>query len=86
MKHSFLSLGLLVTSLTSFVLATYKNSEGVDCEKTVIFPITLTWERGSPDGFERDMIFINGHYPGPTLNIEEGDNVEVCCQHQVVLR
>ncbi|KAH7370139.1 laccase TilA [Rhexocercosporidium sp. MPI-PUGE-AT-0058] len=76
MKHSFLSLGLLVTCLASSVLATYKNSEGVDCERTVVFPITLTWERGSPDGFERDMIFMNGHYPGPTLDIEEGDNVE----------
>lgn len=77
--HNFLSLGLLVASLASSVLATYKNSDGVDCEKIVVFPITLTWEKGSPDGFERDMIFTNGQYPGPTLNIEEGDNVEVSC-------
>ena len=77
MRGSFVSLGLSVISLASSVLATYKNSEGVDCEKTVVFPVTLTWEKGSPDGFERDMIFMNGQYPGPTLNIEEGDNVEV---------
>ncbi|KAG4414496.1 hypothetical protein IFR04_012373 [Cadophora malorum] len=34
-------------------------------------------KKGAPDGFERDMIFTNGQYPGPTLNIQEGDNVEV---------
>jgi len=52
-------------------------SQGCQMVKTVVFPVTLTWQKGAPDGFERDMIFTNGQYPGPTLNIQEGDNVEV---------
>jgi hypothetical protein len=37
----------------------------------------LTWAKGSPDGFEREMIFMDGQSPGPTLNLDEGDDVEV---------
>jgi FtsP/CotA-like multicopper oxidase with cupredoxin domain len=42
----------------------------------------LTWAKGAPDGYERDMIFINGQYPGPLLEIQQGDwvEVEVCNQ------
>jgi hypothetical protein len=71
MRNFFLSLGLLATSLTPFALG----NKGKDCD--VVFPIKLTWEKGAPDGFERDMIFMNGQFPGPALIIEEGDNVEV---------
>jgi hypothetical protein len=66
MCKTFFSLGLLAVSLASSALA-----------GTVFFPVTLTWERGAPDGFEREMIFVNGQMPGPTLNLEQGDDVEV---------
>ncbi len=65
MRISVVSLSLLATNLASLALG------------DVVFPITLTWEKGAPDGFERDMVFINGQFPGPTLQINEGDNVEV---------
>jgi FtsP/CotA-like multicopper oxidase with cupredoxin domain len=68
MRVSFLSLSLLASSLASLALG----------QATVLFPITLTWGKGAPDGFERDMIFMNGQFPGPTLEMNEGDNVEVC--------
>jgi hypothetical protein len=71
MRVSFVSLGLLAASLASLTLA------DVDCQEIVRFPITLTWEKGSPDGFERDMIFMNGQFPGPTLEMNEGATVEV---------
>jgi hypothetical protein len=71
MRVSFVSIGLLAASLASLTLA------DDDCQEIVRFPITLTWEKGSPDGFERDMIFMNGQFPGPPLEINEGATVEV---------
>lgn len=64
MGYSLLPLGFLAASLIDFALA------------TVLFPVTLTWAKGAPDGFERDMIFVNGQMPGPTLNLDQGDDVE----------
>ncbi len=67
MRIFLLCFSFLATNLASLALG----------ERTVRFSITLTWEKGAPDGFERYMIFINGKFPGPTLEIDEGDNVEV---------
>ncbi len=92
MRSTFFSLSLFALNLISFALGSHginarRSYDGAipddsppkseDCQKTVVFPITLTWQKGAPDGFEREMIFMNGQYPGPTLNIQEGDNVEV---------
>jgi FtsP/CotA-like multicopper oxidase with cupredoxin domain len=44
---------------------------------TVHFKLELTWGKGSPDGFERDMIYINGQHPGPLLDICQNDWVEI---------
>ncbi|KAI1320996.1 multicopper oxidase [Xylariaceae sp. FL0255] len=41
------------------------------------FDYTLSWEEGKPNGVSRDMIFINGQFPGPMLEINEGDDVLV---------
>lgn len=41
------------------------------------FTLELTWAKGSPDGYERNMIFVNGQYPGPLLEIEQDDWVEI---------
>ena len=46
--------------------------------KNVYFEISLTWEQGAPDGQVREMIFINGQFPGPQLTLDYGDVVEVC--------
>jgi FtsP/CotA-like multicopper oxidase with cupredoxin domain len=44
---------------------------------TVHFKLELTWGKGAPDGYERDMIFINGQHPGPLLDIYHNDWVEI---------
>ncbi|KAF2727478.1 hypothetical protein EJ04DRAFT_451268 [Polyplosphaeria fusca] len=62
--HSFLALWLCIAT---YAIAT----------KTSRFTLELTWGTGSPDGFEREMIFINGQFPGPTLEITQGDWVEI---------
>jgi FtsP/CotA-like multicopper oxidase with cupredoxin domain len=41
------------------------------------FRLELTWGKGAPDGHERDMIFTNGQYPGPLLDIQQDDWVEI---------
>ncbi|KAK7413172.1 hypothetical protein QQX98_007951 [Neonectria punicea] len=41
------------------------------------FDLTLTWEAYAPDGFKRDVILVNGQFPGPLLELTEGDDVLV---------
>lgn len=41
------------------------------------FELELTWGNASPDGTERKVIFTNNQFPGPQLNIAEGDEVEI---------
>ncbi|KAH6980676.1 multicopper oxidase [Ilyonectria sp. MPI-CAGE-AT-0026] len=48
-----------------------------------VYDLTLTWEKHAPDGFERDMILINGQFPGPLLEMDEGDYVEVKVHNQM---
>ena len=50
-----------------------------DCQK---FELTLTWEKHAPDGFERDMMLVNGQFPGPLMEIDQGDDVEVIVLNQ----
>lgn len=41
------------------------------------FDWEITWSSGAPDGNTRNLFKINGNFPGPTLEVTEGDNVEV---------
>ena len=43
----------------------------------VFFEINLTWETRAPDGQPRNVILTNGQFPGPQLNLDYGDDVEV---------
>lgn len=43
----------------------------------VEYTLDLTWEPGSPNGNTREMIYINGQFPGPPLIVDEGDDVTV---------
>lgn len=42
-------------------------------EKTLRF----TWDKGAPNGQSREMIYTNGQFPGPSLLLDEDDDVEV---------
>ncbi|GFF43525.1 laccase-1 [Aspergillus udagawae] len=39
----------------------------------VHYSLDLTWETGSPNGVSREMIFVNGQFPGPSIILDEGD-------------
>ena len=60
----------LILCLLVFAATTYS--------KHVKHNLTLTWEVGSPNGQPREMIRVNGQFPGPELVWDEGDDVEVC--------
>lgn len=45
--------------------------------KMVREELTLEWERGAPNGQPRDVITMNGQFPGPTFVWDEDDDVEV---------
>lgn len=45
---------------------------------SVHYHLDLSWGKGSPDGVERDMVFVNQQFPGPLLVADEGDEVTVC--------
>jgi FtsP/CotA-like multicopper oxidase with cupredoxin domain len=49
----------------------------VVCAAASHYKFELTWGTGAPDGHDRKMIFINGEYPGPLLEAQQGDWVEV---------
>ncbi|ORY60947.1 multicopper oxidase [Pseudomassariella vexata] len=47
------------------------------------FELTLTWEKHAPDGFEKKMILTNGQFPGPPLEMNYGDDVEVTVHNKM---
>ena len=49
----------------------------------VYFEVNLTWEIQAPDGQNRYVILSNGQFPGPQLNMNYGDDVEVIHSIQV---
>lgn len=38
---------------------------------------TVANGRLAPNGLERDMVLVNGQFPGPTLSFTKGDNIQV---------
>ncbi|KAH8702106.1 conidial pigment biosynthesis oxidase Arb2 [Talaromyces proteolyticus] len=49
----------------------------------VNFELDLTWEVGAPNGQEREMIFVNGQFPGPPIIVDEGDDVTVTVNNRL---
>ncbi|KAI1636111.1 multicopper oxidase [Biscogniauxia mediterranea] len=66
---------LLIRVATSSALPPFTNN-------TRHFDLTLTWEKGAPDGYERDMFKINGQFPGPLLEMNEGDDVVILVRNE----
>ncbi|KAG9121221.1 laccase, multicopper oxidase, benzenediol:oxygen oxidorectuctase, partial [Ceratobasidium sp. 392] len=48
-----------------------------DKPTTRTYNFVVEMKRGAPDGFYRDMLVVNGQYPGPTIEANEGDTVIV---------
>lgn len=50
---------------------------GIAHAAQVHYSLDLGWYPGAPNGLSRDMIFVNGQFPGPPLVLDEGDDVTV---------
>ncbi|KAF2811395.1 laccase TilA [Mytilinidion resinicola] len=69
---------MILSILLCFLSIAWTKQDWKDCGPgKARFHLDLTWETGSPDGFAREMIHVNGQFPGPTLNINQGDAVEI---------
>ncbi|KAK0648461.1 multicopper oxidase [Cercophora newfieldiana] len=51
--------------------------------KPKTFELTFTWEKHAPDGFKKEMILTNGKFPGPVLELNHGDDVEVTVRNKL---
>lgn len=69
--------------LAALPFAQGKPSSGCAAKHPHKFELTLTWEKNAPDGFERDMILVNGQFPGPLLEMNQGDDIEVLVHNKM---
>ena len=51
----------------------------------VVRPYDFTITRGkiAPDGVQRDVIFVNGQYPGPLIEANWGDTIQVTVRNEI---
>ncbi|KAL6405306.1 hypothetical protein AUP68_11057 [Ilyonectria robusta] len=47
------------------------------------FNFTVHSASNSPDGFEREVYLINGQQPGPLIDVDEGDDVEIFVRNEL---
>ncbi|KAK1146947.1 hypothetical protein N8T08_002274 [Aspergillus melleus] len=77
-------IALLLTLLLSLVSWTHAwDHQAKATGNTVRFNLTLTWEDHAPAGASRKMILTNGQFPGPLLEVDQGDDVEVTVENQL---
>lgn len=51
----------------------------------VHYTLDLTWALGSPNGVQRELVFVNDRFPGPPLYADEGDDVTVWTEYPVTM-
>ena len=68
---------IFVGTMRGWIIALCALAAGEVAAKVVREELTLTWGLGAPNGQPREMIFMNGQFPGPTFVWDEDDDVEV---------
>ncbi|KAL1953848.1 hypothetical protein VTO42DRAFT_2108 [Malbranchea cinnamomea] len=69
--------------VTLLALVVFAVTTGVATAKLVQEELTLTWSVGAPNGQPREMIFMNGEFPGPTFMWDEDDDIEVTVHNRM---
>ena len=68
---------------------TTKNSDATakndvpNTNMTRYYDLTISRERLSPDDVLRDMILVNGQFPGPLIEANWGDWIQVCVHNNI---
>ncbi|KAJ1300466.1 hypothetical protein OPQ81_005281 [Rhizoctonia solani] len=57
--------------------------EITDKPTTRTYDWTISMQEGAPDGFYRKMLVVNGQYPGPTIEANEGDTIIVNVKNKI---
>ncbi|KAK4216910.1 Cupredoxin [Rhypophila decipiens] len=82
-RHYGLKPGLVLLLLLFTTIFTTASARSESKSPNKHFEFTVTWEKYAPDGFSRDMILINGLFPGPSLEMDQGDEVEVVVHNKL---
>lgn len=76
----FLWIFVALLARLSFTLPSNANSTddttNIELHSPVVFELLLTWGPVAPNGHVRNGILMNGQFTGPTLELNQGDNVE----------
>ncbi|KAL8286672.1 hypothetical protein RQP46_004200 [Phenoliferia psychrophenolica] len=83
---------ILASTITRAATVTANAAELVLSSSFVISstPTTRTYDwtidqlTGAPDGFEKSMLVVNGQYPGPLIEANQGDTIVVKVQNNLV--
>ncbi|KAF2660090.1 multicopper oxidase [Lophiostoma macrostomum CBS 122681] len=68
-----------------FTVSTDQDISWPDTGKTVSYNLEIAPGKYSPDGVEKDMILINGQYPGPTIVADWGDTISITVKSSLTL-
>ncbi len=47
------------------------------------FELSLTWETYNADGLPREMILVNGQFPGPVLEMNQDEEIEILVHNRL---
>ncbi|KAG8720147.1 laccase, multicopper oxidase, benzenediol:oxygen oxidorectuctase [Ceratobasidium sp. 394] len=75
------SLPLVQSRLEELTLS--PDFEITDKPTTRSYNWVVEMKEGAPDGFYRQMLVVNGQYPGPTIEANEGDTIVVNVQNKM---
>lgn len=74
---------LLHPSLFLLLLASWNLAEVAQSKTTRRYNFTITSQWSADDGHGRPVFAINGQTPGPVIEAEEGDEIEVFLDNQL---
>ena len=75
--HALLGIGFLIG------LCDAARPPTLDTTEPRKFEFTITKQRKDPSGFVRDFLVVNDQFPGPHLEINEGEDVEITVHNKL---
>lgn len=66
-----------------YSVSTDQDQKYPDTGNTVTYNFEITNTTLSPDGFSRDMLVVNGQYPGPVITANWGDTISITVKNSL---
>jgi FtsP/CotA-like multicopper oxidase with cupredoxin domain len=77
-------LGCLLLLAVAVVLSSQSQASSLAAPVRA-FDFVLRWKWLAPDGFWRPVITVNDQFPGPLIEVNEGDNVVLTVHNELML-